>query len=177
VPITDCYSITALWIKDQTVQCKLLNALPQFTATYGIWDVNKSSRAPTDMQHITYIVRYICVYPSCCIVMRNDAQFSMGLGCCCLRSTTLPLAVVGSAGGVSDGTWFRPAINTFQLKINWSDFRLCILHANWCYYFPSVHKIDFRLIINWTRTNWLPVRSDGASDGDLSTGFMFPPQG
>jgi len=40
-----------------------------------------------------------------------------------------------------------------------------------------VHKFDFRLIINWTRTKWLPVRSDALTDGDLSTGFIFPSQG
>jgi len=45
------------------------------------------------------------------------------------------------------------------------------------YLSSAVHTFDFRLIINWTRTRWLPFRSDGRSDGDLSTGFMFPPQG
>jgi len=41
----------------------------------------------------------------------------------------------------------------------------------------AVHKFDFRFVINWTRTKCPPVRSDGHSDGDLSTGFMFLPQG
>jgi hypothetical protein len=48
-------------------------------------------------RHATHcIIRYL--YPSCCIVMQDDAHFSIGLSCWCLRSTTLPLAVVWQGG-------------------------------------------------------------------------------
>ena len=48
-------------------------------------------------RHATqYIIRYL--YPSCCIVMQNDARFNMGLSCWCLRNTTLPLAMLSLGG-------------------------------------------------------------------------------